>query len=52
MTLGHGTWRLAGGRLTVVASNGKYAGAITKDNGTFHFSGADKDLDITGKYCH
>jgi hypothetical protein len=28
----------AGGRLTVVASHGRYAGMITKENGTFHIS--------------
>jgi hypothetical protein len=56
-TLGHGTWRLAGGRLTVVASNGKYSGAIARDSVTFHlsgrikFSGPSVDLEVSGKYC-
>jgi hypothetical protein len=50
---GHGTWSLAGGRLTVVASNGKYTGAITKENGRFHILGHinDEDLDAWGEYC-
>jgi hypothetical protein len=50
---GHGTWKLAGGRLTVVASHGEYTGAITKENGTFHIIGKinGNDLDTTGKYC-
>jgi hypothetical protein len=50
---GHGTWNLAGGRLTVVASNGEYAGAITKENGSFHISGRinGQVLEASGKYC-
>lgn len=38
-TFGDGTWSLASGRLTVVASRGQYTGAITKENGSFHFIG-------------
>jgi hypothetical protein len=50
---GHGTWKLAGGQITVVASNGEYTGKITKENGTFHLIGKinGADLDTTGKYC-
>jgi hypothetical protein len=50
---GHGTWSLAGGRLTVVATYGEYTGEITKDNGNFHISGRinGHDLDVWGKYC-
>jgi hypothetical protein len=56
-TLGHGTWSLAGGRLTVVATHGQYTGTITKENETFHisghetFNGSGKDLQASGKYC-
>ena len=52
-TFGHGTWRLAGGQLTVVASHGQYAGAITKENGSFHLSGHINGnvLEVWGKYC-
>jgi hypothetical protein len=39
-TFGDGTWRLAGGQLTVVASHGQYTGAITKENGSFHITGS------------
>jgi hypothetical protein len=50
---GHGTWSLARGRLTVVATYGQYTGEITKDNGSFHISGRinGHDLDAWGKYC-
>ncbi len=50
---GHGTWSLADGRLTVVASNGKYTGEITKEKETFHISGLinDQTLEVDGKYC-
>ena len=55
---GHGTWRLAGDRLTVVASHGRYTGTITKENETFHISGHvafyrrySMDLEASGKYC-
>jgi hypothetical protein len=55
--LGRGTWRLAGDRLTVVASHGQYTGTITKENETFHISGHltfyrhGMDLEASGKYC-
>ena len=55
--LGHGTWRLAGDQLTVVASHGHYTGTITKENETFHTSGHvifyrySTDLEQSGKYC-
>ena len=55
--LGHGTWRLAGDRLTVVASHGQYTGTITKENETFHISGHltfyrhGMGLEASGKYC-
>jgi hypothetical protein len=50
---GHGTWSLADGQLTVAASNGKYTGEITKENGRFHILGRinDEDLDAWGEYC-
>ena len=50
---GHGTWRLAGGRLTVAASNGKYTGTLTKEDGRFRILGHinDEDLDAWGEYC-
>ena len=52
-TFGDGTWRLAGGRLTVVASHGEYSGAISKENGSFHLSGHINGnvLEVRGKYC-
>lgn len=51
---GHGTWTLAGGRLTVAASNGEYTGAITKESGEFHISGRinGQVLEASGKYCN
>lgn len=51
---GHGTWSLRGGELTVVASNGEYTGAITKENGSLHIVGHinGNDLDAWGKYCN
>jgi len=50
---GHGTWKLAGGTLTVAASNGEYTGEITKDNGGFHISGRinGQVLEASGEYC-
>lgn len=50
---GHGTWRLAGDRLTVAASNGEYSGTITKEDGSFRISGRinGQVLDASGKYC-
>ena len=56
--LGHGTWRLAGDRLSVSATHGQYTGTITKENETFHISGHvafyrrySMDLEASGKYC-
>jgi hypothetical protein len=55
--LGHGTWRLSGDRLTVVAIHGHYTGTISKENETFHISAHvffyrySTDLEASGKYC-
>jgi hypothetical protein len=54
---GHGTWRLVGDQLTVVASHGQYSGTITKENETFHIFGHltfyryGMALEASGKYC-
>jgi hypothetical protein len=51
---GHGNWKLAGDRITVVAGHGEYTGTMIKENGTFHLVGKinGNDLDATGKYCN
>ena len=47
---GHGTWRLAGGLLTVSAEHASYALTITKDGGTFH--AVEGGSEYFGNYCN
>jgi hypothetical protein len=52
--IGHGTWSLAGDRLTGKGDHGNYTATITKDNGNFHASmntGASGMYEAWGKYC-
>jgi hypothetical protein len=52
---GHGTWTLAGDRLTVIAANGAGESQITKENGTFHTLRTGRhgnNFEGWGRYCN